>query len=74
MIKKIGFISIMLIVLLFGFAFGYAFKESQMKDIEKVILQKYCKINCYTKNVSLLSNKKEPKDNFRLLYMRASYL
>lgn len=35
-------IGIMLIVLLFGFAFGYAFKESQMKDIEKVILQKYC--------------------------------
>ena len=32
----------MLIVLLFGFAFGYAFKESQMKDMEKVILQKYC--------------------------------
>lgn len=32
----------MLIVLLFGFAFGYAFKESQMKDIEKVILHKYC--------------------------------
>ena len=42
MIKKIGFISIMLIVLLFGFAFGYSFKESQMKDIEKVILHKYC--------------------------------
>ena len=35
-------ICIMLIVLLFGFAFGYAFKESQMKDIEKVILQKHC--------------------------------
>ena len=35
-------ISIMLLVLLFGFGLGYAFKESQMKDIEKVILQKYC--------------------------------
>lgn len=42
MIKKIEFISIMLIVLLFGFAFGYAFKGSQTKDMEKVILQKYC--------------------------------
>lgn len=42
MIKKIGFMSIMLIVLLFGFGLGYAFKESQMKDTEKVILQKYC--------------------------------
>ena len=42
MIKKIGFISVMLIVLLFGFAFGYAFKESQIKDMEKVILHKYC--------------------------------
>lgn len=40
--KKIGFISIILITLLFGFAFGYAFKESQMKDMEKVILHKYC--------------------------------
>ena len=40
--KKIGMIGIMLIVLLFGFAFGYAFKESQMKDMEKVILHKYC--------------------------------
>lgn len=42
MIKKIGMIGIMLIVLLFGFAFGYAFKESQTKDIEKVIMQKHC--------------------------------
>lgn len=42
MIKNIGMIGIMLIVLLFGFAFGYAFKESQMKDTEKVILQKHC--------------------------------
>ena len=42
MIKKIGFISIILIALLFGFAFGYAFKESQMKNIEKVIMQKHC--------------------------------
>ena len=42
MIKNIGMIGIMLIVLLFGFAFGYAFKESQTKDTEKVILQKYC--------------------------------
>ena len=42
MIKNIGMIGIMLIVLLFGFAFGYAFKESQIKDTEKVILQKYC--------------------------------
>ena len=42
MIKKIGFISIMLIVLLFGFGLGYYFKESQMKDIEKVIMQKHC--------------------------------
>ena len=42
MIKKIGIISIMLLVLLFGFGLGYAFKESQMKDIEKVILHKYC--------------------------------
>lgn len=42
MIKKIGIISIMLIVLLFGFGLGYAFKESQMKDMEKVILQKHC--------------------------------
>ena len=41
-IKNIGMIGIMLIVLLFGFAFGYAFKESQTKDMEKVILQKYC--------------------------------
>ena len=40
--KKIGFISIMLLVLLFGFGLGYYFKESQMKDMEKVILQKYC--------------------------------
>ena len=38
----LGFISIILITLLFGFGLGYAFKESQMKDIEKVILQKYC--------------------------------
>lgn len=38
----LGFISIMLIVLLFGFGLGYAFKESQTKDTEKVILQKYC--------------------------------
>ena len=38
----LGFISIMLITLLFGFAFGYAFKESQMKDIDKVIMQKLC--------------------------------
>lgn len=42
MIKNIGIISIMLIVLLFGFGLGYAFKESQTKDMEKVILQKYC--------------------------------
>ena len=42
MIKKIGFISIMLIVLLFGFGLGYVFKESQMKDIEKAIMQKHC--------------------------------
>ena len=42
MIKKIGIISIMLIVLLFGFGLGYAFKESQTKDMEKVILQKHC--------------------------------
>lgn len=42
MIKKIGFISIMLLVLLFGFGLGYAFKESQMKNIEKVIMQKHC--------------------------------
>lgn len=42
MIKKIGMIGIMLIVLLFGFGLGYAFKESQMKDIEKVIMQKHC--------------------------------
>lgn len=39
---KLSFISIMLLVLLFGFAFGYAFKESQMKDIEKAIMQKHC--------------------------------
>lgn len=39
---KLSFISIMLIVLLFGFSLGYVFKESQMKDIEKVIMQKYC--------------------------------
>ena len=38
----LGFISIMLIVLLFGFGLGYAFKESQTKDMEKVILQKHC--------------------------------
>ena len=42
MIKKIGMIGIMLIVLLFGFAFGYAFKELQTKDMEKVIMQKHC--------------------------------
>lgn len=42
MIKNIGMIGIMLIVLLFGFGLGYAFKESQTKDMEKVILQKYC--------------------------------
>ena len=42
MIKKIGMIGIMLIALLFGFGLGYSFKESQMKDIEKVILHKYC--------------------------------
>lgn len=42
MIKKIGMIGIMLIVLLFGFGLGYSFKESQMKDIEKVIMQKNC--------------------------------
>lgn len=38
----LGFISIILITLLFGFGLGYAFKESQTKDTEKVILQKYC--------------------------------
>lgn len=38
----LGFISIMLLVLLFGFGLGYAFKESQTKDMEKVILQKHC--------------------------------
>lgn len=42
MIKNIGIIGIILIVLLFGFGLGYAFKESQMKDIEKVIIQKHC--------------------------------
>lgn len=42
MIKNIGMIGIMLLVLLFGFGLGYAFKESQTKDTEKVILQKYC--------------------------------
>lgn len=42
MIKKIGIISIILIVLLFGFGLGYAFKELQMKDIEKTIMQKHC--------------------------------
>ena len=39
---KLSFISIMLLVLLFGFGLRYAFKESQTKDMEKVILQKYC--------------------------------
>ena len=39
---KLSFISIMLLVLLFGFGLGYAFKESQMKDIEKAIMQKHC--------------------------------
>ena len=38
----LSFISIMLIVLSFGFGLGYAFKESQTKDTEKVIVQKYC--------------------------------
>ena len=37
---KLSFISIMLLVLLFGFAFGYYFKESQMKDTEKVISER----------------------------------
>ena len=39
---KLSFISIILIVLLFGFGLGYAFKELQMKDIEKTIMQKHC--------------------------------
>ena len=40
--NKLGFVFLVLLAMLFGFGFGYAFKESQMKDMEKVILQKYC--------------------------------
>lgn len=40
--NKLGFILLVLLAMLFGFGLGYAFKESQTKDMEKVILQKYC--------------------------------
>lgn len=40
--QLLGFISIILITLLFGFGLGYSFKESQTKDMEKAIMQKHC--------------------------------
>ena len=40
--NRSSMVIVYLIIMLIGFAWGYGFKEAQAKDMEKVILQKYC--------------------------------
>ena len=42
MAGKLALILIILIAMIFGFAFGYAFKKVQSDDTEKAIMQKHC--------------------------------